>query len=187
MNGGRARERASRPTGSGGIGSAQGAQRPSTGRAPGSILVFAGGVGGARFIRGLTRVVDPRRVTVIGNTGDDDTFFGLHVAPDLDTVLYTLAGRVDRSRGFGLAGDTFRVLDRVGALGGPTWFGLGDRDLATHLVRTRWLQAGVPLSEVTRRLARLLGVRATLLPMSDDPVRTFVHTERGRLAFQRYL
>jgi len=124
---------------------------------------------------------------VIGNTGDDEEFFGLHVAPDLDTVLYTLAGRVDRTHGWGLAADGSHVLDAVAALGGPTWFRLGDRDLATHLVRTQWLRDGVPLSTVTARLARALGVRSRLLPMTDDRVRTFVHTERGRLPFQRYL
>jgi len=144
-------------------------------------------VGAARFLRGLVRRVDPRRVTVIGNTGDDEEFFGLHVAPDLDTVLYTLAGRVDRTHGWGLAGDGSHVLDAVAALGGATWFRLGDRDLATHLVRTQWLRDGVPLSTVTARLARALGVRSRLLPMTDDRVRTFVHTERGRLPFQRYL
>ena len=144
-------------------------------------------MGAARFLRGLVRRVDPRRVTVIGNTGDDEEFFGLHVAPDLDTVLYTLAGRVDPTRGWGLAGDGSRVLDAVAALGGPTWFRLGDRDLATHLVRTQWLRDDVPLSRVTARLACALGVRARLLPMTDDRVRTFVHTERGRLPFQRYL
>jgi len=133
------------------------------------------------------RRVDPRRVTIVGNTGDDEEFFGLHVAPDLDTVLYTLAGRVDPRRGWGVARDTFRTLDAVRALCGPTWFRLGDLDLATHLVRTRWLREGVRLSEVTAHLADALGVESRLLPMTDDRVRTFVHTERGRLPFQRYL
>jgi LPPG:FO 2-phospho-L-lactate transferase len=144
-------------------------------------------VGAARFLRGLSRHTDPRRTTVIGNTGDDEEFFGLHVAPDLDTVLYTLAGRADPARGWGLAGDTFQALGALGMLGAPTWFQLGDRDLATHVLRTARLRAGVPLSTVTADLARAHGVRTRLLPMSDDRVRTFVHTERGRLPFQEYL
>jgi LPPG:FO 2-phospho-L-lactate transferase len=116
-------------------------------------------VGGARFLRGLTRITDPRGLTVIGNTGDDEEFFGLHVAPDLDTLVYTLAGRADTRRGWGLAGDTFACLDALGALGAPTWFQLGDRDLATHLLRTARLRAGWPLSRVTAALARTHGVR----------------------------
>jgi LPPG:FO 2-phospho-L-lactate transferase len=144
-------------------------------------------VGAARFLRGLSRLTDPRRLTIIGNTGDDEEFFGLHVAPDLDTVLYTLAGRADRARGWGLAGDTFACLDALGRLGAPVWFQLGDRDLATHLVRTAALRAGRPLSRVTRDLARAHALRARLLPMTDDRVRTFVHTPAGRLPFQDYL
>jgi len=144
-------------------------------------------VGGARFLRGLTRRIDPSRLTVIGNTGDDEEFFGLHVSPDLDTILYTLAGRADPMQGWGIAGDTFACLTALDRLGEPAWFRLGDRDLATHLFRTQRLVAGAPLSRVTRALAAAHGVRATLLPMSDDRVRTFVHTEAGRLAFQDYL
>src|SRR5439155_1401814 len=163
--------------------------RPST-DGPGShmrVTVLAGGVGGARFLSGLIRRTDPRRLTVIGNTGDDEEFFGLHVAPDLDTVVYTLAGVAPRRRGWGLAGDTFTCLAALGGLGFPTWFRLGDRDLATHLARTAWLRAGWPLSRVTAALARAHGVRARVLPMSNDRVQTFVHTQRGRLAFQDYL
>ena len=144
-------------------------------------------MGGARFLRGLSRHTDPTDVTVIGNTGDDEEFFGLHVSPDLDTILYTLAERADPTHGWGLAGDTFTTLDALHALREPTWFRLGDRDLATHLVRTERLRAGWSLSRVTRHLARAYGVRTTLLPMSDDVVRTFVHTDAGRLAFQTYL
>jgi len=144
-------------------------------------------VGAARFLAGLIRRTDPRRLTVIGNTGDDEEFFGLHVAPDLDTVVYTLAGLAPRRRGWGLAGDTFACLGALGGLGLPTWFRLGDRDLATHLARTAWLRAGWPLSRVTAALARAHGVRARVLPMTDDRVRTFVHTDRGRLPFQEYL
>jgi LPPG:FO 2-phospho-L-lactate transferase len=149
--------------------------------------VLAGGVGGARFLRGLSRLTDPARLTVIGNTGDDEEFFGLHVAPDLDTVVYTLAGRADPGRGWGIRGDSAVCLRALAALGGPAWFRLGDRDLATHLLRTARLRTGWPLSRVTAALAAAHGVRARVLPMTDDRVRTFVHTERGRLAFQEYL
>ena len=148
--------------------------------------MLAGGVGAARFLRGLTRRTDPRLVTVIGNTGDDEEVAGLHVAPDLDTVVYTLCGRAG-PHGWGVAGDTFACLDALGALGAPTWFQLGDRDLATNLLRTAWLRAGRPLSDVTAELARRHGLRVRLLPMTDDRVRTFVHTPAGRLPFQHYL
>jgi len=150
-------------------------------------MVLAGGVGGARFLRGLSRLTDPRRLTVIGNTGDDEEFFGLHVAPDLDTLVYSLAGRADPVRGWGLSGDSDACLRALAALGGPTWFHLGDRDLATHLLRTARLRAGWSLSRVTAALAAAHGVRARVLPMTDDRVRTFVHTGRGRLPFQEYL
>ncbi len=149
--------------------------------------MLAGGVGGARFLKGLSQRTDPARLTVIGNTGDDEEFFGLHVAPDLDTVLYTLAGRAHPVQGWGLRGDTFACLDAVAGLGEPAWFRLGDRDLATHLVRTMRLRAGWPLSRVTMALARAFRVATRLLPMTDDRVRTFVHTDRGRLPFQDYL
>jgi LPPG:FO 2-phospho-L-lactate transferase len=144
-------------------------------------------VGGARFLRGLSRLTDPRHLTVIGNTGDDEEFFGLHVSPDLDTVLYTLAGRADRTRGWGVRGETFACLETLGALGLPTWFRLGDRDLAVHLFRTERLRDGWPLSRVTAALARAQGVRATVLPMTDAQVRTMIYTPAGRLAFQDYL
>jgi LPPG:FO 2-phospho-L-lactate transferase len=152
-----------------------------------SITVLAGGVGGARFLKGLTRVTDPRRITVIGNTGDDEEFYGLHVSPDLDTIVYTLAGRVDPVRGWGVAGDTFECLAALRALGLPTWFALGDRDLATHLFRTAALASGRTLTQVTADLAAQHGVRVRLLPVSNDRLRTFIHTSRGRLPFQSYL
>jgi LPPG:FO 2-phospho-L-lactate transferase len=144
-------------------------------------------VGAARFLRGLSRRTDPRGLTVIGNTGDDEEFFGLHVAPDLDTVLYTLAGRADAGRGWGVRGDTFACLGALGALGLPTWFQLGDRDLATHVLRTACLRRGGSLSSVTADLARRHGIAARLLPMTDDRVRTFVHAGGLRLPFQEYL
>ncbi len=149
--------------------------------------MLAGGVGGARFLRGLSRRTDPRRLTVIGNTGDDEQFFGLHVSPDLDTVLYTLAGRADPGHGWGIAGDTFATLGALAGLGEPAWFRLGDRDLATHLYRTDRLRRGWPLSRVTAALASQHGLAAHLLPMTDDHVRTFIHTDAGRLPFQDYL
>lgn len=144
-------------------------------------------MGGARFLRGLSRRIDPASLTVIGNTGDDEEFFGLHVAPDLDTLVYTLGGQADVERGWGLAGDTFQALGALDALGEPAWFQLGDRDLATHVFRTARLRAGWSLSRVTAWLAARHGVRSRVLPMSDDCVRTFIHTERGRLPFQTYL
>jgi len=144
-------------------------------------------VGGARFLRGLSRLTDPRHLTVIGNTGDDEEFFGLHVSPDLDTVLYTLAGRADRVRGWGVQGETFACLETLGGLGLPTWFRLGDRDLAVHIFRSERLRAGWRLSRVTAALARAQGVRATVLPMTDARVRTVIHTPAGALAFQDYL
>jgi LPPG:FO 2-phospho-L-lactate transferase len=151
-----------------------------------NVTALAGGVGAARFLRGLARVIDPARLCVIVNTGDDEEFFGLHVSPDLDTVTYTLAGAVDQSKGWGLQEETFRCLQALGRYYADTWFGLGDADLATHLFRTQQLRQGKSLSEVTAAIARAWGVRATLLPMSDDPVRTVVHTEAGALPFQEY-
>jgi LPPG:FO 2-phospho-L-lactate transferase len=151
------------------------------------ITVLAGGVGGARFLRGLSRRTRPGDLTVIGNTGDDEEFFGLHVSPDLDTILYTLAGVADARQGWGVAGETFATLETLARLGEATWFRLGDRDLATHLFRTARLRAGWRLSRVTQALARVHRIRSTLLPMTDDRVRTFVHTPAGRLPFQDYL
>lgn len=151
------------------------------------LTVLTGGVGGARFLRALSPLLDPPALTVVANTADDDEFFGLHVSPDLDTALYTLAGRAHPVQGWGVADESFACLDSLAALGAPAWFRLGDRDLATHLLRTAWLRDGLRLSQVTARLARAHGVRARLLPMTDARVRTFVHTERGRLAFQAYL
>lgn len=148
--------------------------------------MLAGGIGAARFLRGLCRHTNPRDVTIIGNTGDDEQIFGLHVAPDLDTVVYTLAGRAGE-HGWGLAGDSFTCLDALRTLGEPTWFQIGDRDLAVNLLRTAALQRGETLSAITARLVRSHGLRVTLLPMTHAPLRTFVHTERGRLAFQAYL
>jgi LPPG:FO 2-phospho-L-lactate transferase len=150
------------------------------------ITALAGGTGAAKLLRGLTTCVPARDLTVIGNTGDDTDVWGLHVSPDLDTVTYALAGLLDVTRGWGLAGETFRCLQAIAAYGAPTWFSLGDRDLATHLARTQALREGRPLSAVTGALARALGVETRILPMSDDPVRTMIRTPDGRLTFQEY-
>jgi len=150
------------------------------------ITALAGGVGASRFLRGLARVIDPAHLCVIVNTGDDEEFFGLHVSPDLDTVTYTLAEAIDPKKGWGLADETFRCLTALGRYYPDTWFGLGDSDLATHLFRTRQLRQGKSLSEVTAAIARAWHVSTTLLPMSNDPVRTVVHTEAGALPFQEY-
>ena len=150
------------------------------------VVALAGGVGAARFLDGLARVLAPERLFIIGNTGDDAEIHGLHISPDLDTVAYTLAGLSDRQRGWGLRGDSFRCLEALGRLGGETWFQLGDRDLATHLFRTDRLRAGVPLDVITAEIAAALGVRAVLVPMSNDRVRSRICTSSGELEFQRY-
>lgn len=150
------------------------------------IAALAGGTGAAKLLRGLAACVEPGRLTIIGNTGDDTEVWGLHVSPDLDTVTYALAGALDVARGWGLAGETFHCLRAMAGYGMDTWFSLGDRDLATHLLRTRALREGGTLSAVTATLARALGVAARVLPMSDDPVRTRVRTPDGWLSFQEY-
>lgn len=150
------------------------------------VVALAGGVGGARLAQGLAALLPPERLTLIVNTGDDFEHLGLTICPDLDTVLYTLAGLAHPETGWGLAGETFVTLSRVAELGGPAWFHLGDRDLATHLVRTHWLRAGLRLTEVMRRLAEASGVLHPLLPMTDDRCRTKVLTGEGELDFQDY-
>ncbi len=151
-----------------------------------TMLALAGGVGGAKLALGLSKVLPPSRLTVVVNTGDDEEFFGLHVSPDLDTVMYTLAGVYNRETGWGLEGDTRVTLGALSALGEDTWFGLGDRDLATHLRRTAMLRRGYTLSEVTASLCRALGVTHVVAPMCDNKVRTRVLTQIGELAFQEY-
>ena len=150
------------------------------------IVALAGGTGAAKLVRGLARLVDPRDLTVIVNTGDDALIWGLHVAPDLDTICYTLAGVLDTGRGWGLRDESFHALAHMARFGEPTWFNLGDRDLATHLHRTRLLKAGSTLTEATASIAAGLGVSATVLPMSDQPVRTRVLGPDGWLDFQEY-
>jgi len=151
-----------------------------------TITVLAGGVGAARFLEGVLQAVPQRDVTVISNTGDDEDFFGLRVSPDIDIVIYTLAGAVDAAQGWGLAGETYHALDALRRFGYETWFNLGDRDLATHTHRTRLLRDGATLSGATASVARAFGLELILLPVSDDRVRTFVETDAGTLAFQEY-
>ncbi|HZO98503.1 MAG TPA: 2-phospho-L-lactate transferase [Gaiellaceae bacterium] len=150
------------------------------------VAALSGGVGGARFLRGLADVVDPRDLTVVGNVADDLEVLGLHVSPDLDSVAYALAGLADDERGWGRAGETWNALETVAGLGGESWFRLGDRDLGLHLVRTQLLREGLPLSAVTARLAEALGLACTLLAATDDPVRTFVETPAGTFPFQTW-
>jgi LPPG:FO 2-phospho-L-lactate transferase len=150
------------------------------------VTVLSGGVGGARFLRGLVDAVDPADVTAIVNVGDDLEVLGLAVSPDLDSVVYTLADLSDEERGWGRADETWNALATVEALGGDAWFRLGDRDLGLHLVRTQALRAGTALSTVTARLTAALGLEATILPATDDPLRTFVDTPNGSFDFQHW-
>jgi len=150
------------------------------------VVALSGGVGGARFLRGLVEVVPAADVAVIGNVADDLEILGLSVSPDLDSILYALAGLADQERGWGRSDESWRALETVRALGGEAWFSLGDRDLGLHLVRTELLRGGTPLSEVTQRLARALGLAVTLLPATDDPVRTFLETPAGTFPFQTW-
>ena len=150
------------------------------------IVALAGGVGAARFLDGLARIVPPRELFIIGNVADDAEIHGLHIAPDLDTVMYTLAGIANRRQGWGLERETFHCLQALEQLGGEAWFQLGDRDLATHLYRTDRLRAGAALSDVTRELSTALGVKARIVPATDSRLRTVVRTRQGRLDFQDY-
>jgi LPPG:FO 2-phospho-L-lactate transferase len=151
-----------------------------------NVLAIAGGVGGAKLVVGLARVLPPERLKVVVNTGDDDLFHGLHVSPDLDSVTYALAGLTNPDTGWGVAGESFRTLGALGRLGAETWFGLGDLDLATHIRRTDLLRQGSTLSEVTAAITRHLGIAHPVVPMSDEPVRTIALTDEGELAFQEY-
>ena len=151
------------------------------------IVALAGGVGAARFLQGLVRVVEPSDITVMVNTGDDIELHGLYISPDVDIVLYTLAGIVDEQKGWGIKGDTFHCLEMLGRYGLETWFKLGDKDLATHIYRTMLLKAGYTLSQVTEALRKALGVKVRVIPMSDQPVRTIIITDKGPMHFQEYL
>ena len=150
------------------------------------VVVLAGGVGAARFLEGVVQVVAPAEVVAIVNVGDDLEIGGLHVSPDLDTVTYTLAGRVNPETGWGLRWDSFAALTALEELGGPAWFQLGDRDLATHIFRTHRLQEGASLSAVTAEITRALGVGVRVTPVTDQPLRTVVETPEGEVSFQEY-
>ena len=151
------------------------------------IVALAGGVGAAKFLRGLVGLVDPHGLTIISNTGDDLERYGLHVSPDIDIVAYTLAGLVDEERGWGIRGDTFDALAMLQRYGEAGWFNLGDRDLATHILRTQRLRAGESLTEITGALCRALGIGPRILPMCDEAVPTLVRTPAGLFHFQEYL
>ncbi|MGB9854321.1 MAG: 2-phospho-L-lactate transferase [Candidatus Bathyarchaeales archaeon] len=152
----------------------------------GKVVALAGGVGAAKLLRGLVKVVPQKHLFIIGNVGDDTELYGLHISPDLDIIMYTLAGIVDEAKGWGISSDTFHCLDMLGRLGFETWFKLGDRDLAIHIARTKMLKDGMTLSQATARLCKMLGVEANLIPMSDDPVRTKVQSDQLLLDFQEY-
>lgn len=150
------------------------------------IVVLTGGTGGAKLVEGLAAVVDPSELTLVCNTGDDCVFHGLHISPDIDTIAYTLAGLSDTEKGWGVKGDTFVVLEQLRRLGNDAWFNLGDKDLATHITRTRLLNEGRKLSEVTEQLRRRIGIPAQILPMSDERVETRVETPDGEISFQEF-
>ena len=151
------------------------------------IVVLAGGVGAARFLQGLVQVVPQENLTVIVNTGDDRDFYGLHVSPDIDIVMYTLAGLVDEAHGWGIRNDTYNTMLQLTSYGNEDWFMLGDRDLATHIHRTNLLRQGKPLSEITDELRKQFGLALRILPMSDQSVTTHIQTPVGLLHFQEYM
>jgi LPPG:FO 2-phospho-L-lactate transferase len=150
------------------------------------IVVLTGGTGGAKFVDGLRRVVPPEELTIIVNTGDDHEWWGLYVSPDVDSITYVLAGILSSERGWGVRGDTFHCLQAMKELGEPTWFSVGDRDLATHLLRTKLLSQGYALSEVTNMIAEKLSVHSRILPMSDTRVETRIDTPAGEFSFEEY-
>jgi LPPG:FO 2-phospho-L-lactate transferase len=150
------------------------------------VTLLSGGGGGARFARGLAGVLAPGELTVVGNVGDDLEILGLHVSPDLDSLLYTLSGLIDAERGWGRADETWNALESAASFGGEDWFRLGDRDIGLHLVRTRALREGASLSALTARLTSHAGIASPIIPATDDPVRTHVVTPAGRFAFQEW-
>jgi LPPG:FO 2-phospho-L-lactate transferase len=150
------------------------------------VTVLSGGVGGARFLRGVVAVVDPDNVSIVGNVADDVEVLGLHISPDLDSILYALAGLSDEERGWGRADETWNALATAAELDGEAWFRLGDRDIGLHLVRTQLLREGHPLSDVTARLTRAYNLGCTLLPATDEPLRTFLETPAGTFPFQTW-
>jgi LPPG:FO 2-phospho-L-lactate transferase len=150
------------------------------------IVALAGGVGGAKLAHGLAQILPPKDLTIIVNTGDDFEHYGLYISPDLDTVCYTLAGLANPETGWGRVNETWKAIENAKALGGPDWFNLGDQDLGTHLERTRRMNEGQTLSQITRDFCKAWGIGPNVLPMSDQPVRTIVETDEGELAFQEY-
>ena len=150
------------------------------------ILALTGGTGGAKLVQGLAAEIDPADLTIICNTADDAIFHGLHVSPDIDTIVYTLAGLNDEEKGWGLAGESFVALEQLRRLGQEVWFKLGDKDLATHILRTHLLRQGLTLSEVTRRIRTALAVKSEILPMSNDRIETRIVTANGEMSFQEY-
>ena len=149
-------------------------------------IAVSGGVGGAKLALGLEKIIQSEDLMVIGNVGDDFRHFGLHISPDIDTLLYTLSGKSDIEKGWGLANETWEFMSAMKELGGDIWFQLGDRDLATHVERTRRLQHGESLSEITDYFRRTFGIGATIVPATDDQLRTIVETDIGVLNFQEY-
>ena len=152
----------------------------------GKVCILSGGVGGAKLVLGMSEILDPKEFIVVANTGDDFVHLGLHISPDIDTLVYTLAGMVDEKRGWGLKDESWNFLSAVRDLGGETWFNLGDKDLAMHVERTKELKAGVSLSQVTKKLSAALGVKIDIVPMADSSVATTILTDDGPLAFQHY-
>lgn len=151
------------------------------------VVVLVGGVGGAKLALGLSRILPAEDLTVIVNTADDTWMYGLRICPDLDTIMYTLADLVNKDNGWGIAGDTFQTISAMRRYGEDAWFGLGDQDMATHILRTRWLQAGKSLTDITNSLTKKLGIRQQILPMTDSQVATIVDTEEhGKIDFQTY-
>lgn len=151
------------------------------------VVLLVGGVGGAKLAYGLARILPPERLTIIVNTGDDFWHYGLRICPDLDTIVYTLSGLVNRAHGWGVSGDTFHALEALRRLGDAPWFGLGDQDLATHLLRTKLLRDGYSLTQIVQQFASALGVQCTILPMADHEIATMVDTvEYGEIGFQEY-
>ena len=158
----------------------------NTSAASPNVLALSGGIGGAKLALGLTQAMPPESLLIVGNTGDDFEHLGLHVSPDLDTLMYTLSGKADPEKGWGLASESWAFMQALEALGGETWFQLGDGDLATHVERTQRLRAGEHLTEIISDFCRRLGIASRIVPVSDDPVRTIVETPDGDLAFQHY-
>ena len=152
----------------------------------GKVCILSGGVGGAKLVLGMSEVLDTEEFIVVANTGDDFVHLGLHISPDIDTLVYTLAGLVDETRGWGLKNESWNFLGAVKDLGGETWFNLGDKDLAMHVERTKQLKSGDSLSQVTKKLSEALGVTTDIIPMTDSSVTTTVVTDNGPLAFQHY-